>query len=58
MTLSELKILAKEYKITVKGTIEEGLFDERRKPPSKAQYVTALSKKLSEEDIRVFLKEK
>ena len=51
MTLSELKLLAKRHKITVKGTIEKGFFEDSRIPPSKAQYVTALSKKLSEKDI-------
>ena len=56
MTLSELKTLAKNHKITVKGTIEEGFLYDTRLVPTKTQYVTALSKRLSEEDIRAFLK--
>jgi len=56
MTLSELKTLAKRYKVTAKGKIEEGLFSDRRIAQTKAQYVNALSKRLSEEDVRIFLK--
>ncbi|MFW9912919.1 MAG: HNH endonuclease [Candidatus Thorarchaeota archaeon] len=57
LTLPKLKFLAKKHKIKVKGRIEEGLFEDRRIPPSKAQYVTALAKRLTEKDIESDLKE-
>jgi hypothetical protein len=56
MTLSELKTLAKRHKVTVKGRIEKRFFGSRQMAPTKIQYVNALSKKLSEEDIRAFQK--
>jgi len=57
LTLPKLKFLAKKHKIKVKGRIEEGLFEDRKLPPTKAQYVTALAKKLTEKDIESDLKE-
>ena len=57
LTLPKLKFLAKKHKIKVKGRIEEGLFEDRKLPPSKAQYVTALAKRLTEKDIESNLKE-
>ena len=56
MSLRELKFLAKKYSIKIKGRVEERLFGDIKKPPSKGQYVNALSK-LSEEEIRSGLKE-
>ena len=57
LTLPKLRFLAKRHKIKVKGRIEEGLFEDRKIPPSKAQYVTALAKRLTEQDIESDLKE-
>jgi len=57
LTLPKLKFLAKKHKIKVKGRIEEGLFEDRELPPTKAQYVTALVKRLTEKDIESDLKE-
>ena len=57
LTLPKLRFLAKKHKIKVKGRIEEGLFEDRKIPPSKAQYVTALAKRLTEKDIESDLKE-
>jgi hypothetical protein len=57
LTLHKLRFLAKKHKIKVKGRIEEGWFDDREIPPSKAQYVTALAKRLTEKDIESDLKE-
>lgn len=56
MSIRELKFLAKKYNIRVKGRVEESFFVDYRKPPSKKQYVNALSK-LSEEKIESGLKE-
>jgi len=55
MNLRELKTLAQKYNIGVKGRTEEGLFEDYRRPPSKRQYISALSK-LSEKEIRSGLK--
>ena len=57
LTLPRLRFLAKKHKIQVKGRIEEGLFEDRKIPPSKAQYVTALATRLTEKDIESDLKE-
>ena len=57
LTLPKLRFLAKKHKIKVKGRIEEGLFEDRELPPTKAQYVTALAKRLTEKDIESDLKE-
>ena len=57
LSLSDLKYLAKKYRITVKGTTEEGLFSSYRIAPSKRQYINALSK-LSQEKIDSALKNK
>jgi len=57
LTLPKLRFLAKKHKIKVKGRIEEGLFEDRELPPTKAQYVTALVKRLTEKDIESDLKE-
>ncbi len=57
LTLPKLRFLAKRHKIKVKGRIEEGLFEDRKIPPSKAQYVTALATRLTEKDIESDLKE-
>jgi hypothetical protein len=57
LTLPKLEFLAKKHKINVKGRIKEGLFEDRKLPPTKAQYVTALAKRLTEKDIESDLKE-
>lgn len=43
LTVSELKLLAKKHRVTVNGSIEEGLFSSRRLAPTKKQYVDKLS---------------
>jgi len=55
MNLRELKSLAQKYYIRVKGSTEEGLFEDYQMSPSKRQYINALSK-LSEKEIRSGLK--
>lgn len=57
LTVPKLRFLAKKHGIKVKGRIEKGFFEDRKKPPTKAQYVTALAKRLTEEDIESGLKE-
>jgi len=53
----KLKFLAKKHKIKVKERTEEGFFQDYTLAPSKAQYVKALAKRLSEKDIESDLKE-
>jgi hypothetical protein len=56
MPLQELKFLATKHNIRVKGRTVGGFFGDSRRPPSKRQYINALSK-LSENEIRSRLKE-
>ena len=51
LSLRELKYLAQKHRIKVKGRVSEDWFSETRLPPSKRQYVTALSKELNEVQI-------
>ncbi|MEM4713839.1 MAG: HNH endonuclease [Candidatus Bathyarchaeia archaeon] len=51
LNLSELKYLAQRHRIRVKGRVSEGLFGETRSPPTKRQYVNALAKELTIEQI-------
>lgn len=51
LSLRQLKYLATTYRIKVKGRISEGFFGDAKKTPSKRQYVNALTKELSEEQI-------
>ncbi len=57
LPLPKLKFLAKKYGIKVRGRTEESLFETTTLSPSKVQYVNALAKKLSEQDITQGLKE-
>jgi hypothetical protein len=49
--------LAKKYNVKVRGRKKEGLWEDSRIPPSKTQYVNALAKHVSENDISSALKE-
>jgi len=52
LSIGQLKSLAKNHNIKVKGRIEEDLFDTYRKAPTKKQYVSKLQGVVSEEEIR------
>jgi len=51
LSLSQLKFLATKHNVKVRGRIEEGFWEDTRLPPSKAQYVRALAKVVSDKDI-------
>ena len=51
LTLSELKYLAQKHRIKVKGRVSEDWFSETKLPPTKRQYVNALAKELTAEQI-------
>jgi hypothetical protein len=57
LNLTKLKFLAKKYNITVKGITESSFFGDKYIPPSKSQYVKALTSKISEDQINSALKE-
>ena len=52
----KLKYLAKKHRIRVKGRVSEGLLSDSKLPPSKIQYINALSKVLEEGSINKELK--
>lgn len=54
LIVPQLKKLAKKYNITVKGKKVEEFFTDTIKPPTKAQYVSTLSKKISTQEINSF----
>lgn len=56
LSMPQLKFLAQKHHIKVKGRVEESIFESYRKPPSKAQYVKALARVVSEKDINSELK--
>jgi hypothetical protein len=58
LTITQIKYLAKEKDIKLKGKTEESLFSSAKIPPTKTQYVNALSKKITEKEIDVLLKNK
>lgn len=58
LTITQLKYIAKEKDIKLKGKTEESFFSSSTIPPSKAQYVNALSKKIKEKEIDDILKNK
>jgi hypothetical protein len=58
LTITQLKYLAKEKDIKLKGKTEESFFSSSTIPPSKVQYVNALSKKIKEKEIDDILKNK
>ena len=55
-TVPQLKTLAKKYNIRVRGKKVEGFFTDTLKPPTKAQFVSAISKKVSIQQIKSFKK--
>jgi hypothetical protein len=57
LSIQKLKFLAQKHHIKVKGKVEEDWFETYHRPPSKAQYVNALAKVVSEKDIDSELKE-
>ena len=56
LTVPQLKKLAKKHNISVRGKKVEGFFTDTIKPPTKAQYVSAISRKVSISEIRSFKK--
>jgi hypothetical protein len=56
LSMKELKYLAKVKDIKPKGKVSEGLFASTTIAPFKRQYVTALAKEMSEEQIQQNLK--
>lgn len=52
LNISQLKSLAKEHRIQVKGKVEETFFDTYRKAPTKKQYISKLKGIVSEEKIK------
>ena len=56
LSIKELKYLAKNHRIKVKGTVEEGFLGNSVKAPSKTKYVNALSKELNCQEIENELK--
>jgi hypothetical protein len=57
MPIAKLKFLAKKLGVKVRGRTEESFFDTYTLPPSKTQYVNALAKKISAEDIKQGLRD-
>jgi hypothetical protein len=55
LSLIELKYLAKNQDVRVKGRVSEGFLSSTTLAPSKKQYITALSKELTEEQIKANL---
>jgi hypothetical protein len=58
LTLTQLKKLAREKHITLKGKTEEGLLFSKTIPPTRSQYVNALSSKITEKEISSLLAKK
>jgi len=56
LAVPQLKKLAKKHNITVRGKKVEGFFTDTIKPPTKAQYVSAISRKVSTHEISSFKK--
>ncbi|HKZ60899.1 MAG TPA: HNH endonuclease signature motif containing protein [Nitrososphaera sp.] len=53
LSLPQLKFLANKHNLKVKGKTIEGLFEDHKAPPSKKQYINALSKVISDGDIEL-----
>ena len=51
LSMKELKFLAKSHRVKVKGTVSEGFLSSTTLAPSKPQYVKALAKELTSEQI-------
>ena len=56
LSLLELRYLAKNHRIKMKGRISQGFLSETRLAPSKRQYVNALAKELAFDQINEELK--
>jgi len=56
LTVAQLKELAKMHKVTVRGKKVDDWLGTTVKPPKKAQYISAISKKVSLEDINSSIK--
>ena len=52
LSMKELKYLAKVHDIRLKGKTEESLFSSTTSAPTKRQYITALSKEVTEDKIK------
>ena len=57
LKVSQLKELAKMHRVTVRGKKVEGFFEDTVRPPTKAQYISAISKKVSLQDITSSIKD-
>jgi len=57
LTVPKLKILSKKHDVKVKGKVERGLLRDYRKAPTKQQYVNALSRRVTIEEIESLLKD-
>jgi hypothetical protein len=51
LSMRELKFLAKNHRIKVKGTVSEGFLSSTTSAPSKSKYVNALAKELNSEQV-------
>lgn len=51
LSVSQLKSLAEKHHIKVKGSVEESWGDSYRKPPSKSQYISKLSKVITDSEL-------
>jgi hypothetical protein len=51
LPVAKLKFLAKKFKVKVRGRAEESWFETTIMPPTKMQYVNALAKKISADEI-------
>lgn len=51
LSISQLKVLAKEHHIQVKGEVEETFFNTYTKAPTKKQYISKLAGVVSENEI-------
>ena len=52
LNIQQLKLLADNHSVKVLGRIEQGLFESRRLPPTKSQYVSKLSGVLTAAELR------
>ncbi len=52
LNIKQLKFLATKHNVKVTGKLEENLFSSTRKAPTKSQYVTKLSKIVTDKEIR------
>jgi hypothetical protein len=57
LKITQLKSLAKKHNIVLKGRVEETLFDSHRIAPTKSQYVSKLTKIVTEKEINSIPKE-